>query len=67
MVYLDRKVVHRDLAARNILLDRIDLAKISDFGLSRKLDQHEYYTASAGGRWPVKWYEYESPSTKAVG
>lgn len=36
-----KKVVHADLAARNILLDNNFAAKISDFGLSRKL---YYYT-----------------------
>ncbi|GIX89200.1 tyrosine-protein kinase HTK16 [Caerostris extrusa] len=36
-------------------------AKISDFGLSRALgNDSEYYRASTGGRWPVKWYAPES-------
>ena len=31
--------------------------KISDFGLSRAVGAHsDYYKASQGGRWPVKWY-----------
>lgn len=34
----------------------IPKAKISDFGLSRALRcGSEYYKASTGGRWPVKW------------
>lgn len=36
-------------------------AKISDFGLSRSVGQEsDYYKASKGGRWPVKWYAPES-------
>lgn len=62
MLYLEQKhFVHRDLAARNILLSSMTLAKISDFGLSRALAvDEEYYTASEGGRWPLKWYAPES-------
>ena len=30
--------------------------KISDFGLSRAVGSgSDYYKASQGGRWPVKW------------
>ena len=33
--------------------------KISDFGLSRAVGSNsDYYKASQGGRWPVKWYVY---------
>lgn len=62
MTYLESKrFVHRDLAARNILLSSKTQAKISDFGLSRALGtDSEYYRASTGGRWPVKWYAPES-------
>lgn len=60
MLYLEQKhFVHRDLAARNILLSSMTLAKISDFGLSRALGvDEEYYTASEGGKWPLKWYGF---------
>ena len=35
--------------------------KISDFGLSRAVGANSnYYKASQGGRWPVKWYAPES-------
>ncbi|KAI8510373.1 Tyrosine-protein kinase htk16 [Branchiostoma belcheri] len=62
MMYLEEKrFVHRDLAARNILLASKDQLKISDFGLSRAVGAgSDYYKASAGGRWPVKWYAPES-------
>ena len=36
--------------------------KISDFGLSRAVGANSnYYQASQGGRWPVKWYTVRSP------
>lgn len=62
MTYLEQKrFVHRDLAARNILLASMEEAKISDFGLSRALGtDNDFYTASQGGRWPIKWYAPES-------
>jgi len=62
MTYLESKgFVHRDLALRNILLASKQLVKISDFGLSRAVGAgSNYYKASAGGRWPVKWYALES-------
>lgn len=56
-MYLEKKrFVHRDLAARNILVHSEKLVKISDFGLSRAVGANsDYYKASQGGRWPVKW------------
>ena len=60
MEYLQaKKFVHRDLAARNILLSSKFQTKISDFGLSRVVGEKDYYRATKGGRWPVKWYAPE--------
>ncbi len=56
MMYLEsRNFIHRDLAARNILLASKFQIKISDFGLSRYMDEHDYYKATHGGKWPIKW------------
>jgi tyrosine-protein kinase len=62
MLYLEEKrFVHRDLAARNILVQTRSQVKISDFGLSRAVGaDSNYYKASKGGRWPIKWYAPES-------
>lgn len=62
MMYLEKKrFVHRDLATRNILMSTKQQVKISDFGLSRATGSgSDYYKASQGGRWPVKWYAPES-------
>uniref|UniRef100_A0A4W4FDK6 receptor protein-tyrosine kinase n=1 Tax=Electrophorus electricus TaxID=8005 RepID=A0A4W4FDK6_ELEEL len=57
MTYLsDLGYVHRDLAARNILVNSNLVCKVSDFGLSRVLedDPDAAYTTS-GGKIPIRW------------
>ncbi|XP_071191633.1 ephrin type-A receptor 8-like isoform X1 [Salvelinus alpinus] len=57
MTYLaDLGYIHRDLAARNILVNSNMVCKVSDFGLSRVLedDPDAAYTTS-GGKIPIRW------------
>lgn len=55
MEYLSNKsFVHRDLAARNILIGSDGVCKIGDFGMSRNLEDSNYYITH-GGKIPVKW------------
>ncbi|XP_077167996.1 ephrin type-A receptor 8 isoform X2 [Paroedura picta] len=48
--------VHRDLAARNILVNGNLVCKVSDFGLSRVLENNPdaAYTTT-GGKIPIRW------------
>lgn len=62
MAYLEgRKIVHRDLACRNLLVrpgeqeGKLE-AKISDFGLSREVE--DFYSSSES-KLPVKWTAVE--------
>ncbi|KAI5625971.1 ephrin type-A receptor 6 isoform X2 [Silurus asotus] len=57
MMYLsDIGYVHRDLAARNILVDDNLVCKVSDFGLSRVLeDDPEASYTTTGGKIPIRW------------
>jgi len=37
------QIVHRDLAARNVLVGSDNVMKIADFGLTRNMEQKDYY------------------------
>ncbi|XP_038071244.1 hepatocyte growth factor receptor-like [Patiria miniata] len=62
MEYLGRqRFVHRDLAARNCMVDNRLVVKIADFGLSRDLDESDYYTSGdKQAKLPIKWMAPES-------
>nr|NP_001084070.1 ephrin type-B receptor 1-A precursor [Xenopus laevis]Q91571.1 RecName: Full=Ephrin type-B receptor 1-A; AltName: Full=Tyrosine-protein kinase receptor XEK; Flags: Precursor [Xenopus laevis]AAA74888.1 receptor tyrosine kinase [Xenopus laevis] len=64
MKYLsEMNYVHRDLAARNILVNSNLVCKVSDFGLSRYLQDDTSdptYTSSLGGKIPVRWTAQEA-------
>jgi serine/threonine protein kinase len=51
-------IVHRDLACRNVLISKDKLLKITDFGLSREVQ--EVYVKKTRGRLPLKWMAIES-------
>ncbi|XP_036103433.1 ephrin type-A receptor 1 [Molossus molossus] len=56
MTYLsDQNYVHRDLAARNILVSQNLCCKVSDFGLTRLLDNFNGTYETQGGKIPIRW------------
>uniref|UniRef100_A0AAY4B932 non-specific protein-tyrosine kinase n=1 Tax=Denticeps clupeoides TaxID=299321 RepID=A0AAY4B932_9TELE len=60
LAYLEGvNMVHRDIAVRNILVAKPDCVKLGDFGLSRYIEEEEYYQASVS-RLPIKWMAPES-------
>uniref|UniRef100_A0A8C4IU01 non-specific protein-tyrosine kinase n=1 Tax=Dicentrarchus labrax TaxID=13489 RepID=A0A8C4IU01_DICLA len=60
LAYLEGlNMVHRDIAVRNVLVASPKCVKLGDFGLSRYVDEHEYYKASVS-RLPIKWMAPES-------
>ncbi|XP_037617484.1 protein-tyrosine kinase 2-beta-like [Sebastes umbrosus] len=60
LAYLEGlNLVHRDIAARNVLVASPECVKLGDFGLSRYVDDQEYYKASVS-RLPIKWMAPES-------
>ncbi|XP_071598406.1 protein-tyrosine kinase 2-beta isoform X2 [Heliangelus exortis] len=60
LAYLESlNCVHRDIAVRNILVASPDCVKLGDFGLSRYIEDEEYYKASIT-RLPIKWMSPES-------
>ncbi|PAV87516.1 hypothetical protein WR25_07189 isoform B [Diploscapter pachys] len=68
MIYIENhNMVHRDLATRNILLgekiDGIPIAKISDFGLARQLNDGGVYQMASDLALPARWYAPETFQT----
>uniref|UniRef100_A0A7N8WWG3 non-specific protein-tyrosine kinase n=1 Tax=Mastacembelus armatus TaxID=205130 RepID=A0A7N8WWG3_9TELE len=60
LVYLEGiNMVHRDIAVRNVLVASPECVKLGDFGLSRYIENEEYYKASVT-RLPIKWMAPES-------
>ncbi|KAM9334063.1 protein-tyrosine kinase 2-beta-like isoform 2-T2 [Symphorus nematophorus] len=60
LAYLEGlNMVHRDIAVRNVLVASPECVKLGDFGLSRYVDDQEYYKASVS-RLPIKWMAPES-------
>ncbi|TNN52595.1 Protein-tyrosine kinase 2-beta [Liparis tanakae] len=60
LAYLEGlSMVHRDIAVRNVLVASPQCVKLGDFGLSRYVDEQEYYKASVS-RLPIKWMAPES-------
>lgn len=61
MEYLaSKQCIHRDLAARNVLVAEDYVLKLADFGLTRNLQQFDYYKKTTDGRLPVKWMAPEA-------
>ncbi|XP_075000861.1 protein-tyrosine kinase 2-beta isoform X3 [Calonectris borealis] len=60
LAYLEAiNCVHRDIAVRNVLVASPECVKLGDFGLSRYIEDEEYYKASVT-RLPIKWMSPES-------
>lgn len=58
MRYLHQKgCIHRDLAARNCLISDEKVLKISDFGMSRMVEEEEdvYTVSTTAKQIPIKW------------
>jgi predicted Ser/Thr protein kinase len=56
----NNNIVHRDLAARNILLTNDRQPKISDFGMSRLLQEENSKGQTLSNIGPIRWMSPES-------
>lgn len=62
MEYLEaNNFVHRDLAARNVLVSEDNIAKVSDFGLTK-----EASSIQDTAKLPVKWTSPEALREKVL-
>ena len=56
MQYLTNlKFVHRDLAARNVLIDSKNNAKITDFGMTKAVNEQYYFKETNSTVLPIRW------------
>ncbi|PRP77839.1 putative leucine-rich repeat receptor-like protein kinase [Planoprotostelium fungivorum] len=58
------KVIHRDLASRNILLGENNVAKVTDFGLSRTQEDPDVVGETESYVGPIKWMAPEAITNK---
>ena len=52
--------MHRDLAARNVLVGNDKIVKISDFGMTRKVNEDLIYMGKTDLKLPLKWMSLEA-------
>ena len=63
MSYLEEKgIVHRDLAASNVLISKESIAKVSDFGLAKKIMDD----SRNGVRIRIKWTAPEAIRDRVI-
>lgn len=66
MAYLEtNNFIHRDLAARNVLVSEDNVAKVSDFGLTKEVSSSQD-TAKLPVKWTAPEALREKVSTDAV-